>query len=182
MVDLLHAFWMLVCDLFKSQRRLRAENLFLRHQLNIALRRAPRRFRLSLRDRILLVWMTRVYPDLLGLAWVVKPETILRWHRAVQTTARTSASGPRTSLSQRSRLQGIRLPSGWHGRSRRLSRGGQRRAIWYAIMMGHMGMYSYGGFRPWGYVIDRSREGRHGKTVMWSASLEPCAGNVWTIS
>ena len=73
MVDLLHAFWMLVCDLFKSQRRLRAENLFLRHQLNIALRRAPRRFRLSLRDRILLVWMTRVYPDLLGLAWVVKP-------------------------------------------------------------------------------------------------------------
>ena len=82
MVDLLHAFWMLVCDLFKSQRRLRAENLFLRHQLNIALRRAPRRFRLSLRDRILLVWMTRVYPDLLGLAWVVKPETILRWHRA----------------------------------------------------------------------------------------------------
>ena len=82
MVDLLLAIWMLVCDLFKSQRRLRAENLFLRHQLNIALRRAPRRFRLSLRDRILLVWMTRVYPDLLGLAWVVKPETILRWHRA----------------------------------------------------------------------------------------------------
>ena len=31
---------MFVADLFKSRRRLEAENLFLRHQLNITLRRA----------------------------------------------------------------------------------------------------------------------------------------------
>jgi hypothetical protein len=30
----------------------------------------------------LLLWMTRLWPNLLGLARVVQPETILRWHRA----------------------------------------------------------------------------------------------------
>src|SRR5438445_814592 len=33
-------------------------------------------------DRALLVWMTRLWPSLLGVAQVVQPETILRWHRA----------------------------------------------------------------------------------------------------
>ena len=69
-------------DLFKSRRRLEAENLFLRHQLSIALRRAPRCLRLRGSDRALLVWMTRLWPSLLGAAHVVQPETILRWHRA----------------------------------------------------------------------------------------------------
>jgi len=43
-------------DIFKSRRRLEAENLLLRHQLNIALRRAPPRLRLHGSDRALLVW------------------------------------------------------------------------------------------------------------------------------
>jgi hypothetical protein len=68
-------------DLFRP-RRLEVENLFLRHQLNIALRRAPHRLRLSGSDRALLVWMTWLWPSLLGLSRVVQPETILRWHRA----------------------------------------------------------------------------------------------------
>src|SRR5262249_41955548 len=67
-----------VADLFKSRRRLEAENLFLRHQLNIALRGAPPRLRLHGCDRALLVWITRVWPNLLDLSQVVKPETILR--------------------------------------------------------------------------------------------------------
>jgi len=48
-----------IIDLFKSRRRLEAENLFLRHQLSIALRRASARLRLRGNDRALLVWMTR---------------------------------------------------------------------------------------------------------------------------
>jgi hypothetical protein len=40
MLAILHLLGMLVVDLFKSRSRLEAENLFLRHQLNIALRRA----------------------------------------------------------------------------------------------------------------------------------------------
>jgi hypothetical protein len=73
---------MFIVDLFKPRRRLVAENLFLRHQLSIALRRAPSRLRLRGSDRALLVWMTRLWPGLLNAARVVQPETILRWHRA----------------------------------------------------------------------------------------------------
>jgi hypothetical protein len=41
MVAILHALGMFIADLFKSRTRLDAENLFLRHQLDIALRRRP---------------------------------------------------------------------------------------------------------------------------------------------
>ncbi|MGE5165159.1 MAG: hypothetical protein ACM3IH_14195 [Sphingobacteriales bacterium] len=77
-----HVQGMFVLDFFKSRSRLEAENLFLRHQLNIALRRAPPRPRLHGSDRALLVWITRIWPNLLDLPQVVKPETILRWYRA----------------------------------------------------------------------------------------------------
>src|SRR6184192_3891325 len=46
MLAILHSVGMFVADLFKSRCRLEAENLFLRHQLSIALRRAPPRLRL----------------------------------------------------------------------------------------------------------------------------------------
>jgi transposase InsO family protein len=72
----------LVDLLFKSRRRLEAENLFLRHQLNIVMRRAPNRAQLRRSDRALLVWMTRLMPSPLDLSQIVRPETILRWHRA----------------------------------------------------------------------------------------------------
>src|SRR6476659_10438679 len=82
MLAILYSLGMFIVDLFKSRRRLEAENLFLRHQLSIALRRAPPRLRLRGSDRALLVWMTRLWPSLLDVAHVVQPETILRWHRA----------------------------------------------------------------------------------------------------
>jgi transposase InsO family protein len=82
MLAILHLLWAFVANLFKSPRRLEVENLFLRHQLNIAPRRAPHRLWLRGSDRALLVWMTRLWPSLLGLSRVVQPDTILRWHRA----------------------------------------------------------------------------------------------------
>jgi len=82
MLTILRLFGILVASLFRSRRRLQVENLFLRHQLNIALRRAPHRLRLGGCDRALLVWMVRLMPSLLDLAQVVQPGTILRWHRA----------------------------------------------------------------------------------------------------
>jgi transposase InsO family protein len=68
MVAILRALGMFVGDMFKSRSRLEAENLFLRHQLNIALRRAPPRLRLRGSDRALFIWMTRFWPGLLGMA------------------------------------------------------------------------------------------------------------------
>jgi transposase InsO family protein len=82
MLAILYLLGMLVGDLLKSRARLEAENLFLRHQLNIALRRGSPRLRLRSGDRAVLVWMTRLWPSLLSLARVVQPDTILRWHRA----------------------------------------------------------------------------------------------------
>ena len=82
MLALLHLFGVLVANRFKSRRRLEIENLYLRHQLNIATRRTAHRLRLRRADRALLVWMTWLWPSLLGLSRVVQPDTILRWHRA----------------------------------------------------------------------------------------------------
>jgi transposase InsO family protein len=82
MLALLHLFVMFIANLFKPRRRLEIENLFLRHQLNIALRQVPHRLRLRRSDRVLMIWMTRLWPSLLGLSSVVQPGTILRWHRA----------------------------------------------------------------------------------------------------
>jgi hypothetical protein len=81
MFAILHALGMFVADLFKSRCQLEAENLLLRHQLTIALRRAPPRLRLRGSDRALLVWITGLWPSLLGAVRVVQPETVLRWHR-----------------------------------------------------------------------------------------------------
>jgi hypothetical protein len=82
MLAIFHLLGTYLANLSKSRCRLEAENLFLRHQLNIASRRQPPRLRLRGSDRALLVWMTRLWPSLLGLARVVEPATILRWHRA----------------------------------------------------------------------------------------------------
>jgi hypothetical protein len=79
---ILHALGMLFCALLESRCRLQTENLFLRHQLNIALRRSGSQPQLNGSGRALLVWMTRICSELLDLALVVRPETILRWHRA----------------------------------------------------------------------------------------------------
>ena len=83
MLAILYLIGTFICDLlFKSRQRLEAENLFLRHQLNIALRCGPHiGFNYAKRPAVR-VWMTRRMPSLLDLTWIVRPETILRWHRA----------------------------------------------------------------------------------------------------
>jgi hypothetical protein len=62
----------MVSRLFESPCRLEAENLLLRHQLTIALRQAPPRLRLRSSDRALLIWITRLWPNLRGMAQVVR--------------------------------------------------------------------------------------------------------------
>src|SRR5262245_58893373 len=76
MLAILHLLATFVADLCKSRCRLEAENLFLRHQLNIALRRAPPRLRLHGSDRALLVWITWIWPNLLDLSRVVMCVTL----------------------------------------------------------------------------------------------------------
>ena len=68
-------------DCFRSHERLKAEILILRHQLNILHRKAPKRLRLSGGDRALFVWLYRRFPDIGNATVIVRPETIIRWHR-----------------------------------------------------------------------------------------------------
>jgi transposase InsO family protein len=81
MFSVLWAVANLVADLFKSRRRLEVENLLLRHQLSVALRQAPARLRLRRIDRAILAGLVGLWPDLARAVQVVKPDTILRWHR-----------------------------------------------------------------------------------------------------
>src|SRR5258707_7470917 len=75
---LLHA----LASPFKSQARLEAEIVSLRHQLNLLRRRLPARPRLTAADRLLFVWLYRLVPSLLNAAVIIQPDTIVRWHRA----------------------------------------------------------------------------------------------------
>jgi hypothetical protein len=68
-------------SLVKSRRQLQAENLALRHQLNILRRRAAGCLRLSTFDRLVFVWLYRLCPSVLDAVAIVKPETLIRWHR-----------------------------------------------------------------------------------------------------
>ena len=111
------------CNLFKSRRRLRAENLLLRHQLAIAFRRAPPRPRLSRGDRAVMVWIARRCPELLELVQIVQPETILRWHRMGfraywRWKSRRRAGHPKTDRGLRDLIRRMCLDNPLWGASR----------------------------------------------------------------
>ena len=74
-------FVRLLCDCFKSRRQLEAENLVLRHQLNVLRQLAPRRLHLRWANRALFIWLYRRCPRVLDVITIVRPETIVRWHR-----------------------------------------------------------------------------------------------------
>lgn len=67
--------------MFRSRAALQAENVFLRRRLVVLKRSASARIRLRNRDRLIFVWLSRLFPCLLD-AWVIfQPETLLRWRR-----------------------------------------------------------------------------------------------------
>jgi transposase InsO family protein len=74
----------LIClrDLFRSRAQLQSEIVILRHQLNVLRRRKPRRVRLRWFDRALFLCLYRLFPVLLGSIRIVRPETVIGWHRA----------------------------------------------------------------------------------------------------
>ena len=67
-------FVRVLCDGFKSRRRLEAEILVLRHQLNVLQQRAPRRLYLTWADRALFVWLYRGFPRILDAITILRPK------------------------------------------------------------------------------------------------------------
>src|SRR5246500_3520314 len=67
---------------FKSKLRLQAENAVLRHQLIVLRRGLHGRVRLTNHDRWFLIQLYRWFPSILQVLTIIRPETLVRWHRA----------------------------------------------------------------------------------------------------
>ena len=65
----------------KTKARLEVEIIMLRHQLNVLRRRVPTKPKFAVVDRLLFVWLYRLFPAVLDAIAIVQPETITRWHR-----------------------------------------------------------------------------------------------------
>lgn len=82
MIDFLKLFVHVLVSPFKSQGRLEAEIIVLRHQLNVLRRRVLPKPKLTIADRLLFVWLYRLFPSVLSAVTIVRPDTIIRWHQA----------------------------------------------------------------------------------------------------
>jgi len=82
MLDLLKLLIGLLGGLFRSLAAREAETAFLRQQIVVLKRSALARLRLRTADRLIFVWLYRLFPSLLEAAVVFKPETLVRWHRS----------------------------------------------------------------------------------------------------
>ena len=67
---------------FKSKSRLEAENAALRHQLIVLRRKVRGRVRLTNNDRWFFIQLYRWFPSILKVLTIIRPETLVRWHRA----------------------------------------------------------------------------------------------------
>ena len=82
MGDLCGLMWCAIAGLFRSRAALQAEILVLRHQLNVLRCRSPKRVAVSNVDRLVLVGLYRLAPNVLDALKILQPETVVRWHRA----------------------------------------------------------------------------------------------------
>ena len=72
-----------VRSIFQSRAALDLENLALRHQIAVLQRSAAKRLKLTSADRLLWICLSRLWHDDWRSALaIVKPETVLAWHRA----------------------------------------------------------------------------------------------------
>jgi len=81
MIGLLCFVLALLASPFKSKLRLEAENTVLRHQLIVLRRRRHGRVRLTNNDRWFFIQLYRWFPSILQVLTIIRPETLVRWHR-----------------------------------------------------------------------------------------------------
>src|SRR5262245_31151857 len=82
MSDLCRLIWCALIGPFRSRAALEAEILVLRHQLNLLRRKSPKRLAFGNIDRLVFVSLYRVAPGVLDALKILKPQTVIRWHRA----------------------------------------------------------------------------------------------------
>src|SRR5260221_544906 len=82
MIGLLCFVLAVLASPFRSKLRLEAENAVLRHQLIVLKRRLRGRVRLTNNDRWFFIQLYRWFPSILKVLTIIRPQTLVRWHRA----------------------------------------------------------------------------------------------------
>src|SRR5882724_3261268 len=82
MVDVLVLLWSALTRLFRSRARLEAEILVLRQPIDVLRRKSPKRLAFGGFDRMVFVGLYRLVPGIVDALAIVRPETVVRWHRA----------------------------------------------------------------------------------------------------
>src|ERR1700730_6102384 len=82
MIGLLCFILAVLASPFKSTTRLEAENAALRHQLIVLRRKVKGRALLTNNDRWFFIQMYRWFPSILEVLVIIRPETLVHWHRA----------------------------------------------------------------------------------------------------
>jgi len=82
MVALLSLFLKLVTSPLRPMCRVEGENAALRHQLVVLRRKVRGRVELTNGDRLFFILLYRWFPSVLKAMVIVRPETVVRWHRA----------------------------------------------------------------------------------------------------
>ncbi len=82
MIGLLCFVLAVLASPFKSKLRLETENAVLRHQLIVLRRRLHGRVRFTNHDRWFFIRLYRWFPSILQVLTIIRPATLVRWHRA----------------------------------------------------------------------------------------------------
>ena len=69
-------------SVLRSRTALELENLALRHQIGVLRRAASKRLKLTSADRLLWICLSRLWRGWRSALTIVKPETVIAWHRA----------------------------------------------------------------------------------------------------
>jgi hypothetical protein len=77
---------------FRTRASLQVEVLALRHQLAVLKRSQRRRLRLNSVDRLLWVWLSRLWSQWRSALLIVKPETVIAWHRKGSDASRLDSA------------------------------------------------------------------------------------------
>src|SRR6202140_4004736 len=114
MRDVCSLIWVALIGLFRSRASLQAEILTLRHQLNVMRRKSPQRLAFTSIDRLVFAGLYRLAPGMLDALKIVRPETVVRWHRAGfraywRWKSRPRSGRPKTPLEIRQLIREMSL-------------------------------------------------------------------------
>ena len=83
MITFLSAIVSFLSFRIRSRASLELEVIALRHQLSVLKRRRLGRARFFYADRLLWIWLCRIWPQAVNAMALVKPTTVMQWHRGL---------------------------------------------------------------------------------------------------